>query len=117
MVFLASPELLIPLVKNEKAHVSIGESLLHPQWQQLSDSCRALSADLLTTKTLRRSPCAWAPEGQAVLYQEGFQGSLNTLGSQVGEILRFARVRFKQTYIYMFFLRPVLPEAMQLSGF
>lgn len=51
--------------KSTRVQLRIGERLLHPQ-QQLSDSCRALTADLLTTKTLRPSPCGWLPKRRIV---------------------------------------------------
>lgn len=51
--------------KRKKAHMcncAMGWALLHPQ-QQLSANCRALTADLLSTKTLRCSPCSMAHQG------------------------------------------------------
>lgn len=71
-VRLVSAERLIPPVEKREStcvQLCIGEILLHPQ-RQLSGSCRALTADPLTTETLRRSPRGWAPKRHTVLYSE-----------------------------------------------
>lgn len=58
------------------------ESSHHPQ-HQWSNICRALTADLLTTRTLRCSTRVWAAKRHSVLYQEGSYFSFNTFRSRM----------------------------------